>query len=313
MPKEKPKKEEIIEGEVIEDKIVVKKEEDKAIVPSAQNLLLLSDALHQSGMFPNVRSKFGALAIIEYGRELGLQPVIALQTMSVISGKICIEAKAMLAMAQKNGVKHEIIEKTKEGSRVQFTKPGSDPYTETFSIDDAEKLGFLKKDNWKMYPEEMCFWRCIAKGLRAYAPDAILGLYSREEMLDIGKSFNSKPEEKPKKKPESKTDKVKEEDKTKNIALEKETFIKEIQKDFKIRYGNNYDEEYRGFKEFLSEHQKEKKRNFVGKNEQGYWSLNRGKLEDLKLLALHLGFACKTYAEFKAKKKEKEEEDEVPF
>jgi len=188
------KDDKIIEGEVVkEDEIVVKKEEDKAIIPSAQNLLLLSEALHQSGMFPNVKNKFGALAIIEYGRELGLQPVIALQTMSVINGRICVESKAMLGMAQKNGIKHEIIEKTREGSTVQFTKSGSEPYTETFTIEDAEKLGFTNKINWKMYPEEMCFWRCIAKGLRAYAPDAILGLYSKEEMLDVGDSFNSKP------------------------------------------------------------------------------------------------------------------------
>jgi len=204
--KKKKEKEEVIEGEVVKEEekpklvkelAIEKKSEDTALVPSAENILKLAHALHQSGMFPHVQNKYGALAIIEYGRELGIQPVIALQTMSVIQGKICIEAKVMLAMAEKKGVEVEILEKSKQISRVKFTKKGKEPFTEAFNIKDAERMGFLKKSNWIMYPEEMLFWRCISKGLRAYDPGSILGLYSREEMLDVGEDF-VKPEAPPK-------------------------------------------------------------------------------------------------------------------
>lgn len=209
--KKKKEEEEVVEGEVVEEEIeketrvehkaIVKKEEDKALVPSAENILKLSKALYLSGMFPNVKNEYGALAIIEYGRELGIQPVIALQTMSVISGRICMEAKTMMAMAERNGIIIEILEKTKQISRVRFTKKGKEPFIETFEIKDAERMGFLKKSNWQLYPEEMLFWRCISKGLRAYDPGSILGLYSNEEMLDVGDEFKEqKKEEKPKKK-----------------------------------------------------------------------------------------------------------------
>lgn len=209
------KEEEVIEGEVIEEeskeKALTKKDvdettESKALVPSAENILRLADALYQSGMFPNVKNKYGALAIIEYGRELGIQPVISLQTMSVINGKICMEAKTMMAMAERNKIGIEILEKSKQISRVKFTKRGKEPFTEEFTIKDAERMGFLKKSNWQLYPEEMLFWRCISKGLRAYDPGSILGLYSTEEMemLEVKEEFTKPKEEKKKSGPKPK-------------------------------------------------------------------------------------------------------------
>jgi len=212
---EKKKKEkeevEVIEGEVIEEKeekTLVKKEDDTALVPAAENILKLAKALYQSGMFKNVENEYGALAIIEYGRELGIQPVISLQTMSVVNGKICMEAKLMQAMAERRGIGVEILEKTKQICRIKFTKEGKEPFTETFTIEDAKRMGYLKKSNWQMFPEEMNFCRCISKGLRAYDPGSILGLYSREEMLDVGEDFTKaapekkKPGPKPKAEPE---------------------------------------------------------------------------------------------------------------
>jgi len=172
--------------------------ETKAIVqiPNSENLLVFSDAMVQSEMFPNVKTKFGAAAIIEYGIELGLPPVVALQTMCVISGKICMEAKAMLSLAIKGGVTHKIVKKNKQGSQVTFSRKGQEPYTENFTIKDAEDLGFLGKQNWRQYPEEMCYWRCISKGLRAFAPDVIMGIYAKEEMEEVkGFSETTKVEE----------------------------------------------------------------------------------------------------------------------
>lgn len=211
--KKKKEKEKVIEGVVVEEEkggAIVKKDDDTALVPSADNILKLADALFQSGMFQNVESKYGALAIIEYGRELGIQPVISLQTMSVVKGKICMEAKLMQAMAERSGTGIEILEKTKQICRIKFTKEGKAPLTESFTIEDAKRMGYLTKSNWQMFPEEMCFCRCISKGLRAYDPGSILGLYSREEMLDISDDFvkpappteKKKPGPKPKAEPE---------------------------------------------------------------------------------------------------------------
>lgn len=167
-------------------------EQSVAVVPDHKNLSAVADELFRSGLFPQTRNKYGTLAIIEYGRELGLRPVVALQTMSVIKGRICIESKAMLALAIEKGIKYKVLEKTSKVSRVEFKRDGFDAHTESFTIEDARAKGFLTKENWKMYPEEMCFWRCVSKGLRAYAPDIIMGLYTIDEM---GDAVDDEPEE----------------------------------------------------------------------------------------------------------------------
>ena len=154
-------------------------------LPDSKNLMNLADSLLKSQLFPQAKSVYGVATIIEYGRELGLPPVAALQTMSVIKGRIAIESKALLSIAIKGGVKVQVIEKTKEKCRLRFTREGYGTHEETFSMEDAKRAGLNTKDVWRQYPEEMLYWRCVAKGLRVIAPDLILGLYTKEEMESI--------------------------------------------------------------------------------------------------------------------------------
>jgi len=170
-------------GELVEDKIQTTK--PTVELPNAKNLYSLAVSFAKSGMFPHAKNPFGIMTIIEYGRELGIPPVSALQTMSLVNGRLAIESKALFAIALKHGITIEVIEKTKERCVLRFTRPGHKPYTETFTIEDARRIGLTEKDNWKKYPEEMLYWRCGAKGLRAYCSDLLLALYTKEELEDI--------------------------------------------------------------------------------------------------------------------------------
>ena len=163
---------------------IIKKDEH-AIVPNAQNLRMIAKDLLESGMFPGVKSIAGAVTIIEYGREIGIPPVAALQTMSIIKGRLSIESKALLALFHNTGGKTDILKKDATGAQVKFSKAGMKAFTDSFTIEDAQAKGFLSKDNWKLYPEEMCYWRCIAKGIRAFDPGVALGFYTTEEMRDV--------------------------------------------------------------------------------------------------------------------------------
>jgi len=191
-------------------------------LPDARNLMYIASGLAQSKMFPQISDKYQALAVIEYGRELGIKPVIALQTMSVVRGRLCIEAKVLLALLEQRGVNVSIVEKTKEVCKIKFEKPGKDPWIEAFTIEDARRIkdskgmSLSQKDNWLNYPEEMLFWRCVAKGQRAYDPAAALGLYIEEEIHDAGafreaKKFDNAQAEKKKKKEEEEKKKEEEE------------------------------------------------------------------------------------------------------
>ena len=166
--------------------------EENAILPQARNLMYIASGLAQSGMFPDIKTKYQALAVIEYGRELGLPPVISLQTISTVRGKLCIEAKVVKAIMEKHGVKIKIIQKDKKVCRLQFKKKGHDPFEEQFTWEDASNIkdgkgkALTEKDNYLNYPEEMLYNRCLMKGQRVYDPAASLGLYATFEMEDVG-------------------------------------------------------------------------------------------------------------------------------
>jgi hypothetical protein len=183
-----------------------------ALLPDARNLWMLAQGFFNSGLFPNTKNAYGAMAIIELGREIGVPPMIALNTINIIEGKPAMAGQLMLALIERHGIKVEIVQKDKKACRLTLTHQGKAPFTETVTIEDAAQIkdksgkALTDKINWLNYPEEMLFWRCLAKGARAYCPDVILGLYGQEELdgAASGPTAEPKPAVKPKPQPKPK-------------------------------------------------------------------------------------------------------------
>ncbi len=172
---------------------IIKRQDTAVAIPSAQNLRMLAQDLLNSGMFPAVKNVAGAITIIEYGRELNIPPVAALQTMAIVNGRLCMEAKAMLAIFQNHGGRIKILERSKAVARIEFSKDGMEPYVHEYTMEQARQEELAGKSNWKKMPETMLFWRAVATGIRLFDPGAIFGLYSKEEMYDLS-SNRQEPE-----------------------------------------------------------------------------------------------------------------------
>ncbi len=166
-----------------ENKSLVKA--DSPIASQAHSLIKVAEALFKSQLFPNVKNAYGAYAIVEYGAELEIPPMTSLQTMSIISGKICMAAQMMLTLALKKGVSYKVITDSDKEVSVTFSRQGFESYTSSFSIEEAKRAGIFKaQGGWEKWPRDMCFWRAVTRGLRRIAPDIVLGLYAIEELKD---------------------------------------------------------------------------------------------------------------------------------
>jgi len=327
-------KEKIIDAEVVEEEKPVETKIVK-VMPDSAELMTLADIFAKSAMFPAITNQYEAAAVIEYGRELGLKPIISLQTISVIKGRLSIESKALYALALDKGVKIKIAKKDDKGCTLEFSKKGRDSYTTSFTEEDAKRAGLHTKDSYMKYPEEMYFNRCISKGLRAFDPGIFLGVYTSEEMEDFSGSPLAKPaitkepekpeEEKPKATieftktkdqplPEPATEPEKEEKPSEpGSPEENEKHLIVVEIKAQLREGG-VDEKL--FKKWLGEELQPIKpdREFVGLK-FGNYSLTEGKLEDIKLLKQHVDWAINEFLEsetFKeeARKSEPEEEKE---
>jgi hypothetical protein len=162
--------------------------------------------LVKSGLLPrSIKTPEQAFAIVLAGREVGIPEWNSLNKIQIIEGKTAMAAELMMALfRQRVGGTAQIIESSDIVCTILFKRPNEEPHRETFTIDDAKRLGFVDKDNWKKQPRTMLRWRCVSAGLRFYAPDALSGIsYTPEELGaivdDEGNAVNlndsaSKPE-----------------------------------------------------------------------------------------------------------------------
>ena len=141
----------------------------------------VASGLHQSGLYPNIKGPAGAYAIVQYGFELGLGPMTSLQNINLIQGKPAANGQTMLSLAMSRGVTFQVKEESAERCVITFKRNDME-YTATFTWEDAKRAGLTGKDNWKKWPTEMLYWRAVAKGVRRIAPEAVMGLYTPEEL-----------------------------------------------------------------------------------------------------------------------------------
>ena len=352
---EKEAKRQIEEESKVEMQPVLPEPKAILLLPDADHLMKLASTFAKSALFPGVTTEFEAAAIIEYGRELNMMPITSLQTIFPIPSKrgtrLCIKSEALLAMAQRRGVKVEILRRDAKGCKMKFSRKGQPDHIEEFTEEDAKRADLLGKDNWMKYPKAMYPWRCVSGGLKIFDPSVSLGLPTMEEIEDLedsplvkeadAKVISTEPLEpekptvaftKSKEQPvetKEEEDEVieaevvdeKEEEKT-EVAQEPAEPAKETaekQKEMVVEDLKEYLEgagvDAKLFKLFLGEELQPKKpdREFVGLK-YDHWSFTEGKLEDLQLLLLNIAWAVDEFHEsktFKMEAQKKEPEEEV--
>lgn len=159
-----------------------------------------SERLSRSQMVPrNYQGKpEDVLVAVQWGLEIGLAPMQALQNISVINGKPSVYGDAAMALVQASPVCDD-VEEYFEGESTPNPiavciahRKGRKPVTAKFSVEDAKRAGLWGKQGpWSAYPKRMLQMRARGFALRDAFPDVLKGLITAEEAQDY-------PEDKPK-------------------------------------------------------------------------------------------------------------------
>ena len=152
----------------------------------------MAGILCRSGLIPQgLNTPEKVCVALEWGHELQLSPMVAVNNIAVINGKPTLSADLMGALV-KRSPEYGGIEwtcQTEEKAECVITRilPNGkeEKYTSTFTIEDAKNAGLIGKDVWRKYPKRMLKHRCMAYGLRDVFPDLLAGLYSPEEMESV--------------------------------------------------------------------------------------------------------------------------------
>jgi len=124
---------------------------------------------------------------IQWGYELGLHPMQALQNIAVINGRPSIYGDAAIALVRASRLcefVHEHIEGEGEAMAAVCTakRRGQAEQSVTFSVADAKRaLLWGKQGPWQQYPRRMLQMRARGFCLRDLFPDVLRGLVTLEE------------------------------------------------------------------------------------------------------------------------------------
>jgi len=128
------------------------------------------------------------------GNELGISPIMALQSICVIQGSVTLKVQTMNSVVRSKCPSAIIdikIDHSKREARVNAKRSANDiGYESLWTMDMAKQMGLAGKDNWIKQPLNMLKARALSDALRAVFPDILMGLYSSEEMSDIELSPN---------------------------------------------------------------------------------------------------------------------------
>lgn len=131
------------------------------------------------------------LVCVQWGAELGLAPMQALQNIAVINGKPSVYGDAAMAMVQNSPVCEDIEEYIEnEGTPNPVAvcvakRKGRKPVVAKFSIEDAKRAGLWGKQGpWTQYPKRMMQMRARGFALRDAFADVLKGLITAEEAQD---------------------------------------------------------------------------------------------------------------------------------
>lgn len=161
-----------------------------SLAPSSlQEAMDFANMLSKSNLVPKDYQGNPSNCIIatQWGLEIGLQPLQAMQSIAVINGRPAIWGDAMLALVRGSGQLEYIHEDpTDDGCTVRLKRKGEPEAERTFTKEDAKKAGLSSKQGpWTQYPKRMMQLRARAFALRDVFPDVLRGVFIAEEAQDM--------------------------------------------------------------------------------------------------------------------------------
>lgn len=153
-----------------------------------EQALTFAGYMADSDMVPkDFKGKPGnCLIAMQWGAEVGLKPMQALQNIAVINGRPALWGDSVIALVRSSPLCEYVSESDDGKTATCKVKRRGEPEQErTFSMEDAKLAGLLGKQGpWTQYPKRMRQMRARAFALRDVFPDVLKGLPVAEEVMD---------------------------------------------------------------------------------------------------------------------------------
>ena len=144
-----------------------------------------------------------ATVALEIARRLNMPPLLVMQNMYLVGGKVGWTAQFLIASFNATGrftpIRYQMAGTFGEdsfGCRAQATEVGTgfEHQGPLVTIGMARAEGWAKNRKWQTMPELMLRYRAAAFLIRTCAPEVAMGLYTAEELQDVAAAEAGKKE-----------------------------------------------------------------------------------------------------------------------
>lgn len=198
-------------------------------------LMQVAEMLNKSGMYTSLKNVGQYFAVIQYGAEMGVPPMTALQNIHLIEGKPACSVNLLSTLMRQRGVEIETVQSDSKICKIRCTNLKGKSEVISFTIEEAKAAGLAGKSNWQKYPSDMLYSRCISRAQRRMCPEATYGMYTEEEVenfdsprIGVDQAKNVTPaaqDIQPEPVPEPETEKEKDDDTAKLSELAKRLLL----------------------------------------------------------------------------------------
>lgn len=161
------------------------------------DLWRFSQAVAASGLAPkDMKTPEAIMIAVQFGAELGIPPMQALQSIAVINGRPMVWGDTALGICRASGLfdegaYQETLANTDKGDACagvcQVRRlPNGAPVVRSFSVTDAKRAGlWAKQGPWTQYPQRMLCLRARGWALRDAFSDVLRGVAVGTEAGDV--------------------------------------------------------------------------------------------------------------------------------
>ena len=146
-------------------------------------MVAMGDKLVSTGFLPaHLRTGAQVAAVILTGRELGMEPMRAVRSLSLVKGKVVESADSQLARFKADGGRAQFKVLTESEAVLWLRHPNGDEHMESFTLADAKNAGLASNENYRKFPKAMLRSRAITAGLKSVGWEGAVGNYDPDEL-----------------------------------------------------------------------------------------------------------------------------------
>ena len=154
-----------------------------------EEALKFADMLSKSNLVPKdfIGNAGNILVAIQWGMELGLQPMQSMQNIAVINGRPSLWGDSVIALVKSSPLCEYVVEEVNDnGATCKVKRRGEPEQVRYFTVEDAKKASLWGKTGpWTQYPKRMLQMRARSWALRDVFPDVLRGMPIAEELQDM--------------------------------------------------------------------------------------------------------------------------------